>query len=566
MASAIRSGFRFASRRQIRTLARLRPRLALALLVALAIVIFYYFRQWWSPALPLPSGYDGFLGPAVSQSKHCDERFTPRYLDDFRSHAIQYCAKGSPASLHCFQGHSRGHNLKDVDALCIGQGATADVASQRFALDCELRAPSAKERGRGLKPFDRIRGEWANTGPRWIFNDFVKVERDSSGIPGTQSAAAAHAGNPQFALLIKREGDGNIFHCLLEIWSMMMTFDLLRTTPDPSRRGAPFFVDGTDLPNTQAIVLDDHPNGIFLELWTIFTSRPSLRLKDFLGNPEQAATPRNIIIPLAGAANPIWQSDWAAHDCGHAPMLKAFVRRVLRFYGLADSNPDENQTITIAAAQNPNPNPNPDPDSDPNPPTPPQPPPPPTINLTFINRTGKRQLLNQTTLLTAIETKHPHVHISVIDFEPLTFPEQLRLVRATDILVGVHGAGLIHTMFMRDGPGSAVVEIRPQDCDYKGYRNLAYMKGVGYFTAFGQQVKPVREGYKPRVGNKEKRGEVQQQELDLDLGEGGNATRTGAVLAKRGRWQWDHVRMEVEEFVALVDAAIAAVSKPRAVI
>jgi protein O-GlcNAc transferase len=542
--------------------ARLGPRLALALLVALAIVTFY-FRQWWSRALPLPSGYDGFLEPAVPQSEHCDERFTPRYLDDFRSHAIQYCAKGSPASLHCFQGHSRGHDLKDVDALCIGRGAMVDVASQRFALDCELRAPSAKERGRGLKPFDRIRGEWANTGPHWIFNDFVKVERDSSGIAATQSAAAAHARNPRFALLIKREGDGNIFHCLMEIWSMMMTFDLLRTSPDPSRRGAPFFADSTDLPNTQAIVLDDHPDGKFLELWAIFTRRPPLRRKDFLNNPEQAATPRNIIIPLAGAANPVWQSDWAAHDCGHAPMLKAFVRRVLRFYGLADSTPDRSQTTTIAAtAQDPNPNPNPNPNPPTQAPPPPQPP-PPTINLTFINRTGKRQLLNQTTLLAAVEAKHPHVRIQAVDFEPLTFPEQLRLVRATDILVGVHGAGLTHTMFMRDGPASAVVEIRPRECDYRGFRNLAFMKGVGYFTAFGEQVKPVREGYKPRVGTGED-GRGLELELDLELGEGGNGT--GKVLAKRGRWQWDHVRMEVEEFVELVDAAIAAVSNPRAVI
>lgn len=63
----------------------------------------------------------------------------------------------------------------------------------------------------------------------------------------------------------------------------------------------------TRLTAAQAIVLDDHPDGNFLELWTIFTGRPLLRLRDLLNDADQARafaeTPRNLIIPLAGAAN-----------------------------------------------------------------------------------------------------------------------------------------------------------------------------------------------------------------------------------------------------------------------
>ncbi|KAK3291753.1 uncharacterized protein B0H64DRAFT_329608 [Chaetomium fimeti] len=445
------------------------------------------------PALALPPDYDPYLEPAVSQSEYCNERFTPKYLDDFRTHAIQYCAAGSTASLRCFQGHSRDEGA--VDSLCIGQGATLDLALGQFTLDCELRNPDKNETNRGLIPFDQIKPEWYESGPRWIFDHHLKVQRGPSDGATTRSASEGRPGNPQFALLVKRECNSNIWHCLMEIWTMMLTFDLLRTTPDPSRQGAAFFSDVADLTNTQAIVLDDLSDGHLMDLWTIFTGRPPVRLADILDDPEQARAfaevPRNVIVPLAGAANPLWQNDWVDHDCGHAPTLRTFVRRVEAFYGIsAEEGEREGDS---------------------------------PITLTFVNRTGSRKLADQEALLAAVAAKHPHVRIQSVDFATLSFPEQIRVARATDVLLGVHGAGLTHTMFMRDGRG-AVVEIRPATNDYRGFRNLAFMKGLHYFTALVEQI-PAR----------------------------------GKVV-KRDSWHWDDVRIGLDEFMGLVDAAIAAVS------
>ena len=55
--------------------------------------------------------------------------------------------------------------------------------------------------------------------------------------------------------------------------------------------------------------------------------------------------------------------------------------------------------------------------------------------------------------------------------------QKLEKVTKTDVLVGVHGAGMVHTMFME--PNSAVVEIFPPRLEYPVYRNLAKLKGVG---------------------------------------------------------------------------------------
>ncbi|KAK4145086.1 DUF563 domain-containing protein [Dichotomopilus funicola] len=452
--------------------------------------------------------YDELLEDPVPQSEYCTERFTPHYLDDFRTHAIQYCATGS-AALHCFQGQSRPNG--EIDSICIGQSATLDVGRKQFALDCELRDPNTTETDRGLIPFDEIRGEWYDSGPRFTFDHFIHIGRDSSSAPAPTTPPSAPHNTLKFALLAKRESNSNIWHCLMEIMTMTMSFDLLRTTADPSREGGPFFDDREDVPNTEVIVVDDLTDGLLLDLWALVTGRPPIRLKDILEDKEKAQTfaevPRSIIVPIAGAANPIWQNDWDNHDCGHAPMLRAFSHRVLGFYGIPTPAliPDASHSSSSPAP----------------------------VNLTYINRTDKRRLVDDEALLAAVEAKYPHVRVRSVDFSAISFVEQLLLVRETDILLGVHGAGFAHTMFMRNDHG-AVVEIRPATNDYRGFRNLSVMKGLHYLTAYGAQVPVGKHPGKRGAG--------------------------AATLAKRASWHFDDVKMEKEEFMKLMDDAIAAVS------
>jgi protein O-GlcNAc transferase len=110
------------------------------------------------------------------------------------------------------------------------------------------------------------------------------------------------------------------------------------------------------------------------------------------------------------------------------------------------------------------------------------------IVLTFIDRTGSRKLIDQEDYFKTVKEQFPHVTVQMIDFASIPFQEQLRIVQGSDILVGVHGAGLTHGIFLPSG--SVMVEILPPGLNHKGFRNLASLLGHFYFS--GHATKPAK--------------------------------------------------------------------------
>ena len=86
--------------------------------------------------------------------------------------------------------------------------------------------------------------------------------------------------------------------------------------------------------------------------------------------------------------------------------------------------------------------------------------------------------------------------VRVVDFARLTFAEQLREVREADLLVGIHGAGLSHVMFMSDG--ATLVELGTNSLGmFSGFatwrRNVKYKEvkiggGDGNFVLNGRDI------------------------------------------------------------------------------
>lgn len=259
----------------------------------------------------------------------------------------------------------------------------------------------------------------------------------------------------KYAILVKREASNyNLWHSLLEIFSVQMSMDVLRMFTGEEQ-------EKEDI-NAKVIILDELHDGPVFDLWSLHpSSTKPIRLNEMTKPTETM----NIVLPLPGGSNPFWQGDWEDLPCQRSELLRVFVERVLVFYRL-DIIENESESADSGSKRK-------------------------TV-VTFIDRREKRRLINQEQHLASLRdalfntttTTTTTAGIKVVDFAALSFEEQLRVVRETDVLVGVHGAGLTHGMFLR--PGSAMVEILPGGLEHRGFRNLARQMGHRYFCVSGE--------------------------------------------------------------------------------
>ena len=216
-----------------------------------------------------------------------------------------------------------------------------------------------------------------------------------------------------------------------------MTCDILRMPGGHNGNQPPLFRDPNDSEETQAIILDDLADGPCFDLWTLLTRRKPLRFADLLSDQRtsRSLSAVNFIIPLAGSSNPFWKVDANAGQCTNAPTLNVFSHRLLEFYSVESPLPRPRGQLII---------------------------------LTFVWRRQSRRLKNENSLFAELSRRNPHIKVKMVDFAAIPFTEQLRVAQESDILVGVHGAGLTHSIFMHQGAG-AVVEIIPEGFEHRGF-------------------------------------------------------------------------------------------------
>ena len=462
--------------------------------------------------LPLPDDYV----VEDNDDQFCKEKFSTEYLRHLSGTMTEYCDSGSSSSLKCF--HTNRDRNGRIDSFCMGGPAAVSRPDRlKLTLDCKVK----ENPGNGAPKFINFPLYWYNTGPRRIFSKYFNFLSSVSSITESTAAATIPPPMPNYSILVQREGDSHIWHQLMEIFAMYMSIDVLQITRDP-HTGEPLYDADTAAKNTQVVVLDDHPDGPFLELWGIFSEKPIIRASDVLADGSQPLMD-NVIVPLPGHSNPQWQADWDVFPCTHGELLESFTHRVLNHFGIDNgaavkTTPEALSTVSSSSSLS----------SSKSSPQDPQ-----KLIVTFINRTNNRKLVNQSNLLSDLRSAFPYaknkIEVREIDFAALPLAEQLQLVRETDVLVGVHGAGLTHAMFLP--PGGAVVEILPPGLKHKGFRNLALMRGHRYFSTHGVRV----------------------------LGDEGDEIKGKEKNVDPEAWHWEDVRISRESFTALLDAAVKSV-------
>lgn len=258
--------------------------------------------------------------------------------------------------------------------------------------------------------------------------------------------------------------------------AILSTLDVLRTTPDPNSGDKAIF-SPEHLSRTEIVILDEFPDGPYFDLFQLASGKRPTRLDEWVGSRSSGASSTKdaaiipvdkLVIPLAGAANPLW-SDWVTIDCEENSILRVFVQRVFDFYGIPrERQRDAPRSQASSLFLSPS---------------------PPRLNVSIVVRKNSRRLIGlEEHLFEAAKAKFAHVaDIRLVDFEGKPFQEQIKIARDTDVMVGMHGAGFTHVMFMEEGRG-ALVEIQPDRLCHRGFRNLAKMTGQLYFVAGASKI------------------------------------------------------------------------------
>lgn len=114
------------------------------------------------------------------------------------------------------------------------------------------------------------------------------------------------------------------------------------------------------------------------------------------------------------------------------------------------------------------------------------------IRVTLISRATKfRRILNEYELVEALKKKSANYQVNVVDFgHHKPFLEQMHIIANTDILIGMHGAGLTHCLFLPDY--GALFEL--YNCDDENcYKDLANLRGVKYITWTNESLVEAQE-------------------------------------------------------------------------
>lgn len=95
-------------------------------------------------------------------------------------------------------------------------------------------------------------------------------------------------------------------------------------------------------------------------------------------------------------------------------------------------------------------------------------------NVTFILRKGTREITN----IDYVKDNLQSYNINYIYLENHTVKEQLEIIANTDILIGLHGAGLSWCIFMKNG--STLIEMYPGNSNTDNYIRWCKIANINY--------------------------------------------------------------------------------------
>ena len=95
----------------------------------------------------------------------------------------------------------------------------------------------------------------------------------------------------------------------------------------------------------------------------------------------------------------------------------------------------------------------------------------------------ERVLSNENELINGIKTKFPSTNVTTVYLEDFPICDQVFYANQADVLLAVHGAGLVHLWWLRDD--SLVIEMEPHyEAGNPSFKVLSKLTGRKYLSHF----------------------------------------------------------------------------------
>ncbi|CAE7543467.1 Eogt [Symbiodinium microadriaticum] len=233
-------------------------------------------------------------------------------------------------------------------------------------------------------------------------------------------------------LLARDEDCENSFHSTADFMNMFVVLSVLNIKPD----------------DIQVMLFDKHTDGPYYDLIRrAYSPRHELLRHGHFQKKKvmfkrlifHLESPAGLIFPKVANPDPL--------KCLSTGLFQAYRKHVLHSFGLWDVAP----------------------------------PPIPSITLSLRHRTPQknvgRVMANEEEVVAAVRAINM-ANVQIVDTARMKFEDQLKLIRSTNVLVGIHGAGLMFIMFAAEE--AVLVEIHPSYRQDRHFRHASRMTGKIY--------------------------------------------------------------------------------------
>lgn len=279
----------------------------------------------------------------------------------------------------------------------------------------------------------------------------------------------------------------NPFHCTADIVSAYLAI-----------RGA-----GADPRRVRIVLTGRFDLGPYAELWRSIGGAGVHSSAQWQAMLLDATWPmprfRSLLVPMANPAGPLWHHYWKFTPCKRASPLFLELRGLMFASALKRGPADSLATVRRRFGDGCTIPDTPLPDGS-----------GPVVTIASRVKSAvykklgiQRQLANEAEVVAGLRRELPKgVRVQAVDLSALSWPDQMRVIHNTTVLLGMHGAALTWSMFME--PGGAMVELHEYldgKAPPKGMGNVASHTGLAYYRwrATSPEAEPWK-GTKADVG------------------------------------------------------------------